>query len=245
MKTKRFFIITILLMSLFLIGKTIAQTTPLNQQTSDYLYRVSGSTKTTKIWGSDSSNMYFVGDNGLIVHYNGSSWTTIESGTNLDIVDIYGATNNNTGKTEILAIASKLFSSYERKILRLTGTTINELSDSAIIYPLSSVWFIPNKQYYVAGDGIYEKKKLSESQWRNKALDITKYYTYSVRGNDVNDVIAIGAYGNIVHYNGKTWKEYTDGRLSSGNYIAVSIRGNVAMTTGYNGQQAVIAVGRR
>ncbi|MCZ7616344.1 MAG: hypothetical protein M5T52_23010 [Ignavibacteriaceae bacterium] len=36
-----------------------------------------------KIWGSSSRNLYVVGNNGNIVFYNGTSWSRIESGTEL------------------------------------------------------------------------------------------------------------------------------------------------------------------
>ncbi len=47
----------------------------------------------TKVWGSRSNDIYFVGRNGSIAHYNGSSWTKIESGTSIDFQDIWGIKN--------------------------------------------------------------------------------------------------------------------------------------------------------
>ncbi|MBL0177150.1 MAG: hypothetical protein IPP94_18205 [Ignavibacteria bacterium] len=44
-----------------------------------------------KIWGTSSSNIYIVGDNGSIAHYNGSTWRKIESGTTLPIRGLSGA----------------------------------------------------------------------------------------------------------------------------------------------------------
>lgn len=53
-----------------------------------------------KMWGSSSNDLYVVGNNGNIAHYNGSQWTKIESGTTLDIYDIWGDFNdkNKSGK---------------------------------------------------------------------------------------------------------------------------------------------------
>ena len=48
-----------------------------------------------KLWGSSSSDIYVVGNEGNIAHYNGTSWTKIESGTTLDINDIGGAKKSN------------------------------------------------------------------------------------------------------------------------------------------------------
>ena len=52
-----------------------------------------------------------------------------------------------------------------------------------------TVWFISNRQHYVGGSGIYRKKFLSDNLWKNEALDITTFSTYSIRGNDVNYVV--------------------------------------------------------
>ena len=49
-----------------------------------------------KIWGSSSNDLYVVGNNGKIAHYNGTSWQRIESGTTLNINDIWGDFNEKT-----------------------------------------------------------------------------------------------------------------------------------------------------
>jgi len=43
-----------------------------------------------KIWGTSSSDLFVVGNVGNIVHYNGSSWSKIESGTERTFFDIWG-----------------------------------------------------------------------------------------------------------------------------------------------------------
>ena len=48
-----------------------------------------------KIWGSSSNDLYIVGNDGNIAHYNGSSWTKIESGTIVDLFDVWGSPNGN------------------------------------------------------------------------------------------------------------------------------------------------------
>ncbi|NOZ75675.1 MAG: hypothetical protein GXO90_09965, partial [FCB group bacterium] len=43
-----------------------------------------------KIWGSSPDDIYFVGLNGSIVHYDGSTFRRMESGTEVDLKDIDG-----------------------------------------------------------------------------------------------------------------------------------------------------------
>ncbi len=41
-------------------------------------------------WGANSKDVYFVGRNGSIAHYDGKSWKKIESGTEVNLTDVYG-----------------------------------------------------------------------------------------------------------------------------------------------------------
>ncbi len=199
-----------------------------------------------KICGTSSSDLYFVGNNGRIIHYNGSSWTKIESGTSLDIQDIYGAYNSVTSQWEILAVAGNAGSSYDRKILQIKGTSASTLSDNPISLSLSGVWFVPNQRYYVVGDGIYEKNNLSDAGWIVHQLDLTQYYTTKVRGNSINDVFIVGAGGEVMHYNGKSWLSYQSiTGLSNGAYGSVALKNNLVIAVGMDSPRAVVSIGRR
>jgi len=109
-----------------------------------------------KIWGSSSSNLYVVGNNGNIAWYNGSQWIRIESGTELQFLDIYGATDNKTGEQQILAVCTRNLP-LDKGIYRIEGNTATEISPSPIQWELYAVWFIPDRHYFVIGNGIYEK----------------------------------------------------------------------------------------
>jgi hypothetical protein len=207
-----------------------------------------GAGSANKIWGNPVVGLYFVGNNGFIAHRSANgTWQKIESGTTLPIEDIWGDYNGKTKKNEIYAVASYPFQSNEKRILKISETNISSISDSGIIYPLSSIWFKPGLQYYVAGGGIYEKHHLSDIRWANGPLDITSYYIYSIRGNELNDVIAAGGFGEVIHFNGITWQSYKQLRLSNGNYESVAIKGNLTIAAGWYGQssRAVVAVGKR
>jgi hypothetical protein len=199
-----------------------------------------------KLWGTSSNDIYVVGALGGIAHYNGSSWTKIESGTTLNVYDIYGAYNSASKQWEILAVAGEIASSHDRRILRITGTTAAALSDAPITDALSGVWFVPCEHYYVIGSGIFEKASLADNTWTNKPFYITTYYTGAIRGNAVNDVIVGGSYGELLHYNGSTWKSYrSEVALSDGVYSSVAIRNNLVIAVGEDNPLAAIAIGRR
>ena len=199
-----------------------------------------------KIWGKTSKDFYVVSGNGFIAHYQNGSWQKIESGTDMNIYDIWGEVNSQTGNEEILAVASYPDTSAQRKILQINGTSVKEISTKGINWDLESVWFKPGSQYYVAGSGIYQRNLLSDSLWRNSPRDITKYYTNSIRGNDINDVVAVGSFGEVIHYNGVRWKSFINQTgLTNGEYLSVAIKDNEIVAVGYNGAKAVILIGKR
>ena len=67
-----------------------------------------------KMWGNSSSDLYAVGNNGNIAHYQNGSWRKIESGTTLNINDILGDFNEKTQEWEILVVAANVNSSVEK-----------------------------------------------------------------------------------------------------------------------------------
>jgi hypothetical protein len=190
--------------------------------------------------------MYFVGLHGSLVHYDGQDWQKIESGTDLNIYDIWGSWNNRADQWEILAVAGNYSASFDRKIIRIDGTRVSFLDDYPIAWSLTGLWFIPNRHYYLVGSGIYEKKSLSDSLWENGPLDITHYGISKIRGIGLNDLAAAGGWGEVLHYNGISWKSYFEETgLNYGNYISVAIKDDLILAVGEDNPKAVILMGRR
>ncbi len=198
-----------------------------------------------KIWGLSKDDYYVVSGNGFIAHYNGINWTKIESGTKLDFHDIYGATDPKTGEQQILAVCSRNLP-LDKGIYRIQGNTATQISSAPIQWELYALWFIPNRHYYVIGNGIYEKKYLSDTLWKDNRFDITNYATTEIRGNDLNDVFVSGAFGEFLHFNGFSWKSYiNETGWFSGSYGSTAVKDNLVITVGYEGAQAKILMGYR
>ena len=203
-----------------------------------------------KMWGISDNNFYIVGDGGNIAQHTANGWKKLESGTNITLLDIYGASYP-LGQYQILVVGSNNYPPGNG-IFSIQGNTVTEISSDFdfpgnTIPPESfGVWFVPDQQYYVVGDGIYEKHSLSDSIWKNAGLDITRYATTGIRGNGLNDVFAVGAFGEVFHYNGKRWTSYiNETGLDNGSYSGLAVKGNLVVATGANNQQAVILIGRR
>ena len=201
---------------------------------------ISFSSHANKMWGNSSNDFYLIGNNGLMAHCTYGSWTSISSGTSLTFNDIFGSGG------QILAVCIQ-FSPLGGAIFSIQGNTATQISSSPVSqHQFFSIWFVPDEQYYIAGDGIYQKNSLSDSTWRNGPLDITNYGTTKVRGNGTNDVFIVGASGEFLHWNGARWISFiAQTGLADGYYGSVAVSGNLVVAVGQNGTQAVITVGRR
>jgi len=200
-----------------------------------------------KLWGDSQNNVYVVGNKGTIVHYNGTSWQKIESGTDLDIQDIWGGTDPITGEDIILAVAGNIYTTYDKEILKINGTTVAKLTTEGIDWPLDAVWFDPGQIYYVVGAGIYSKKSLDNTvSWNGPGLTATSYSSYAIRGNYINDVFVTGAFGDVLHFNGNSWRSYREHTaLLAGSYRAVAVKGDLMFAVGSEYDKAVILRGKR
>jgi hypothetical protein len=200
-----------------------------------------------KIWGTSSRDIYIVGTNGSIAHYNGVSFQKIESGTTLDIQDIWGAKNPVTGETEILAVASNKYLNQGHKLLRIQGTSVTMLPDSGLSWSLSGIWFTPPRHYLIVGDGLFfNGSPFVNSSWVADVNHITTFYTDAIRGTGINDVVIVGVYGEVLHFNGYSWRSFKGvTELGNGQYNAVSIKENLVVTVGDLTPRAIAAIGKR
>jgi hypothetical protein len=203
----------------------------------------------TRIWGTSSTDMYITGYNGALAHYNGNKWEKINSGTDLNLYDIYGDYNFTNKEYEILIIAAEKWVSGRHKILKLKNKTLTEVSDSNIPSgSFYSTWFKAGRKYYLTGDGIFSKNNTLDNDiwWKNIGVDLTNYYCYGTSGIAVNDLFICGSYGNIMHFNGINWKNF--GSLPGfydGEFYKISFKENVVAAVGYNGSRAFIEIGKR
>ncbi|MGB9664444.1 MAG: hypothetical protein ACPL25_05945 [Ignavibacteria bacterium] len=74
-----------------------------------------------KIWGSSSEDLYAVGNNGNIAHWDGRVWRKLESGTSTDINDIWGINNSLLNIYKIYCAVSYDFQIGDYKILTIDG----------------------------------------------------------------------------------------------------------------------------
>ncbi len=201
-----------------------------------------------KLWGSNSNDLYTVGSNGNIAHYQNGSWTKIESGTNLEIQDVLGESNLENLQQEVFCIASDKYQQIDKKVYKIMNNNITEISTEGLPWSLSSIWFKSKYKCYIVGDGIFMKNLSNAGYWRDITQGITPYYTHLIRGTGLNDVVVGGSFGELLHFNGSTWYSYKGRELPEfiGNYFSVGIKGNTVCAVGQatiNSNVAIISLG--
>ena len=164
-----------------------------------------------KLWGSSSSNLYLVCTNGGISHYNGSKWTKIESGTSVDLLDVWGSPNgtiwtcgytNDYGTSSIIKIKNGV-----AEIL-FEGIS-NSKNNEYYVGPMSGVWSDNSYRIFLmTWQGIYLQKN-------NNKLFLEKEITgfsdvgLGIDGTGHNNVFAAGQ-RFVGHWNGYSYKEYPE-----------------------------------
>lgn len=200
-----------------------------------------------KVWGTSEHDFYVVGRNGTILHYYESTWQKLESGTALDIYDIFGKRDPNSNQVLIYAVGGKRYLNFDRIILQINDLQVMQMSNQGINSQIVGIWFKPKSRIYVVGDGIFSRHLMNSSeQWSGEPNQVTNFYTNAVRGNDINDVFVAGAYGELLHWNGMNWISMrANSGLLNGQYYSLAAKGSLVCAVGYDYPRAVVVVGKR
>ncbi len=197
-----------------------------------------------KGWGYDSTNYYIVGGNGTIIHYDGSSWHRIESGTDLAIQDIWGAKHQHSLPV-IYAVASNPFHDNRVSVIGIQGNQAYPVSHRGLPGGMKGIWSWRGYTWYSCGNGLY-RKEYGDSIWR-EISDVPPIYKEAIRGSRPNNLFVVGHFGLVLHWNGSTWHQYEQ---FPGLFVALDVKEDMVTAvgvhvTGIVVDGGVILVGRR
>ena len=193
----------------------------------------------SKVWGSSSDEMYFVGRSGSMARYSQGIWQKLESGTTTHINDVFGVTNPETGNEEVYCAVTDFFEPKDRKILRVTnGTSVDSVKwdTGSNVY---TVWTETGLPLFVGGGGLWEN---STGAWQRIDLGINSAIG-TIRGNGLNDIVVVGAFGLIAHFNGMSWHVFS--QVFNAAYSSVSMKGDVLIAVGQRDGKAIATIGKR
>jgi len=199
-----------------------------------------------KFWKKDDNYLYALGNYGLLLYFDGQNWQRINSGTSIHFRDVWGDYNEEQNKYEILAIASNDPQSPQaRQLFEIANFQVNPIASNNLPLSLRSIWFKSGVQYYLVGDGVFVKEPSDSTWFHDESHPLL--YKESVRGNDINDVFIVGAYGLVSHFNGSTWKQYQGNELPEfyGTYGNLHFKDDFIVTVGRINNSAIILRGKR
>lgn len=209
-----------------------------------------------KIWGTGSENLYFVSANGRITHWDGQSWEVMPSGTDVDLLDVWGSPDGSLvwacgwedfKPTVLLRLQNGV---WKKNWEENNPFTIREDSLSGI---LSSIWTSDEKRLFIASHhGLY--KTLSETRGRADRTSFVQSYLPGfptrLRGSNVNDVTLVGHYTMLAHFNGYTWRYFQEFYDPNIHLFSVDQKGNYVVALGeiydpFNRRGIIFRGGRR
>jgi hypothetical protein len=146
------------------------------------------------IWGSSGTDVFAVGDNGIILHYNGSKWSQMDSGTATDLLSVWGSS------------ASDIYTAGDDGfIFHYNGSVWSKL-DNPISYTIYDIWGSSKTDIFFSGPRIYH---YDGSGWLNMYDDFWGFD--KIWGSSGTDVFAVRGSSKIIHYDGNMWSEMDSG----------------------------------
>jgi hypothetical protein len=208
-----------------------------------------------EFWGTSSSNLYGVGVNGGIAHYNGSTWQRMESGTDVDLLDVWGSPDGSI----VWACGWEDFK--PTVLLRYQGGTWEKvyedpfpfvLRQDSLSGVLGTLWTLSrNRLYVVSHYGPYRCP--ADTRGPGKRFSFTSGslpgFPYRLRGNATNEITLVGGYSMIAHFNGIGWRYYSQLFDNDGSLRSVAQQGDLVVAVGLQygaiSSRALVIRGRR
>jgi hypothetical protein len=146
----------------------------------------------TSISGTSDTDIWAVGFDGTIVHYDGVAWTQITSPTTQHLSDVWAAAPN-----DAWAVGTN------STLLRWDGTQWTN------IYPVSGSMLFEKVQAIGPNEALILNDSREILRWNG--TDVFHYglgqsgWTYDFWALGPNDVWAVGFWGTVEHFDGTSW----------------------------------------
>ncbi|MFH1851102.1 MAG: hypothetical protein ABIA75_02025 [Candidatus Neomarinimicrobiota bacterium] len=204
----------------------------------------------TELWAHNENDIYFVGDEGTIVYWDGSSCEKLETPNYAKLISVSGSSDGEyvfaAGYDIMIPTNTTALMIHEGVVEELYYADYLRPQSSSDLGAISSVSVWGDTAYFVTRQGLWKYNYLTEESIIDNGI-----YDYSYRALMVqspNDIYMVGGGFQYVHYNGAAWDhnnqlfdEY-DFSSNSGAFFR-----DTAVIVGYllDGSRAIIAVGRR
>jgi hypothetical protein len=185
------------------------------------------------LWGTSSSDLFACGANGLILHFDGTRWSRMESGTNHSLYGIWGAgarvyATGGTSTTGIGVLLTRENGVWRK--LHERGFRADSLSGL-----VSALWAKSEDRFYISE---YSGK---DGSWVKLLIPNDNTYIERIRGQGEVDIFYAGDFGLLIHWNGSSWYRYPEFyKKPEGDVLyGIHLQGDkvfvVGQTTGFRG----------
>jgi hypothetical protein len=170
------------------------------------------------VGGTSSSDVFAVGDGGVILHYDGTAWAAMQSGTSSALLDVWAAAPNDVviiGSEGGFRYDGQAWTPMEDVTSYLWGVwgTSSEDVHTVGTGGIRDVWgSSPTHVFQVGSNGQILHFDGSEP-WTPMSSG-TDRFLFGVWGTSSSDVYAVGADGTIRHYDGSAWNSIDGGTAS-------------------------------
>ena len=148
------------------------------------------------VWGSSSTDVFFVGDSGYVFHYDGSNCYTILEGQPDEIAMLYDVWG--TSGSDVFAVGGNY-----GDIIHYDGSGWSRMRRTEEQQNLYGVWGYSPTDVFAVGDGgvilRYDGETWSEMKSENS------WPLHGIWGSSPEDIFAVGYAGTVLHYDGNDW----------------------------------------
>jgi hypothetical protein len=157
-----------------------------------------------KMYGVSPNNLYFIGLKGTIIHYDGTTFTKMESGTEIRLTHIYGTDENHIW---VVGDDGGLNGSFSTTLLFYNGQTwqTKYLYENSLEFYFHGIWADQDSVMTCISNG-YLHEAISSGKGRVESFPYVPIGAVNkIFGRSRNDLFVVGYFGTLQHFNGKSW----------------------------------------
>jgi hypothetical protein len=191
------------------------------------------------VWGSTPEDVWAVGDQGTIIHWDGSEWRKISASITTPVTDVCGVS-----QSEVYLIAYDNISSGTSAVFKFNGFAWEKISTIGIFnYGGETIWKTPAGKLFAGGKTLLE---FTGNSYEEIFTEGRSRYIIKIGGSNTNNIFTVGTFGEITHFNGVSWINLDDFEVPDGRYrvlYSVWCTENKVFIVGVDENRAIIITG--